>query len=245
MGYLATVSLELKNPPIDEVVCGFVFAQASDVDTVLIGRYWSTRLDEFRTHLVQEPVGDEPALLFGPGLGRVWLVSHDDAWIVQVQPDRMFLNWRLRPTHTYPGFSTIAARGLAELARWRDFVETTAGVRPELQRIEVAKIDVLQQGRDWADRGDLAALLPIIAGSLEHVTGDDGRITIRLVDGDTSVAIDTVRMRTDAAHRAVRLETRCKSSARPADPGATLMSANVTLNDWFSRLVPDASRRFA
>ena len=93
----------LDKPPIEEVVCGFVFAP-QPVDTMDFGVYWETRRDEFPTRQVHPAILEGGTLLqMGAPPMRSWLISADDSRVLQLQNDRFFINWRKR-NGKYPRF---------------------------------------------------------------------------------------------------------------------------------------------
>lgn len=184
------LTVRLKEPPIVEVVCGFAFDPVPAIDPVAVGDYWRTRRSEdFSSHELRSPVAEGPGLRFAQGVGplRTWLVSRDDEYVLQVQPDRLYFNWRKRDGG-YPHFRDegdekegILSRSLREYSEFASFAKTSLGTELRLRRVELAKIDMLLEGRDFSDPDDLAQLVPAVAAS-RLAPGGETSVTLSLVE---------------------------------------------------------------
>lgn len=196
-------------------------------------------------------------LNFGPDVGplRTWLISRDDVFIIQVQHDRFYLNWRVRQD-AYPRFNDwdankgLLSRFLREHEAFERFCSEELGAKLELQGIELAKIDHLERGRHWKDSRDLAWLLPMLGPALELAERDPVvavRLTTPRDEGSVDIAIDTVLRVAQPPVPVVKLE--CRRSIRRALPSSELAGAfkraNGDLNELFVRLIPeDRHERF-
>src|ERR1043165_9367558 len=155
----------LARAPIDEVVVGFILDQPVGPDAVDSGRYLTTRADRFVRHEIHDPILPAPGLYEMPGPTRVWLISADEAWLVQLQHDRFHANWRRRGDAPYPGFTRSGGAmhfAVEEFERFRAFCESKKGIKPNAASIELSKIDVLIMGKHWSDTADAAKLMPVL-----------------------------------------------------------------------------------
>lgn len=244
----------LERPPIAEVVCGFAFSPIEALDAFEFGVYWDQRRDEFPDKQVRVGLADPNSLSLS---SRAWLISPDDGeFLLQLQSDRFYVNWRRRKNR-YPRFSDenqqrpgLRSIALREFEKFTDFCSQrpTIGKQPQVNTIELTKIDMLRRRRDWSSLEDLAALLPItetftairqssrIQLSLsENEKLDNGSLSVRLNSiSDENGELDIVR-----------LESRVEFSlAQGEDPSAAFGRANTLINEAFFGLVKDATARF-
>src|SRR5258707_9734421 len=97
---LATPLPSYKNPPVDEVVCGFKFDPLSQLKVAHIGLLWERFRGEFPNVQHAAPISNDGSILVdettGIPLPRVWFISKADNELIQFQPDRLYYNWRHR-----------------------------------------------------------------------------------------------------------------------------------------------------
>lgn len=233
-----TSPTRLKKPPIDEVVCGFVF-EPLPLSSLDFGVYWDQRRADFPQHELQPPVLDGSSIRIGAVLdARVWLIGGNDELVLQLQHDRFYVNWRRRGDH-YPRFSNyngnigLKQRALEEFAQFADFAEQRSGKRPAVVRLELTKIDILDCGIDYSDMRDLRALLPVTRVFEEVSLSDPQQLQLRLseAEGETSthiaVTLDTKRVRIEARH----------VFPFTGDLDANFVNANTRINRVFFGLV--------
>lgn len=178
---------KLAAPPIVEAVCGLIFAPIPDLDPIVLGKFWHDLRADYPQHLVQPPVIDQVGLMLSPGAGplRSWFISSNDEYLIQLQHDRFYMNWRKREAG-YPRFNDyddqkgVMSRALGEFERFAQFCEEALGVRPVLTRAEVAKVDLLLRGTHWQDAADLAKLMPVMVALRGHSAGDDPDVALRI-----------------------------------------------------------------
>jgi uncharacterized protein (TIGR04255 family) len=122
MGNAETLE-KLSSPPIVEVICGVFFSPLPNFDPVVAGTYWQQRRADFPGHSIHPAAGAPPGLVIGTPPLRTWLISSNDGpFVIQVQADRFYLNWRRRGD-AYPRFSTehgLLERTLREFALFTD-----------------------------------------------------------------------------------------------------------------------------
>ncbi|HJL17288.1 MAG TPA: TIGR04255 family protein [Sandaracinaceae bacterium LLY-WYZ-13_1] len=251
------MSLEqLKNPPIEEVVCGIVFDPIPQLDPLTIGWFAREVEADFPRRQLQPAIGDSGSVFVGPTPPlRAWLVAEADDLLLQVQHDRFYLNWRARG-YEYPrcrdhdGKAGILRRATEEWDRFCAFVRREFDVSPTLRRLELAKIDHLVGGRDWSEQADLPTLLPVLR-PLMDLSGSSGtRAAFHLSEasevGRLTVSVNPPqeRPRPDGEVReVVVIESRVTASLSGDDLLAQLQTHNERLNEIFERLIPEEQRR--
>jgi hypothetical protein len=189
------------------------------------------------------------------------LISDDGAFVMQVQPDRFYLNWRRRePAAEYPRFSDrdgrqgVLSRVLREFTVFAHFCKSTVGIEPIPARIELAKVDLLAEGVHWSGFRDLADLLPWLKPFTAFSRSDDHVFAVRFEEpragGKLSVTLGSASNATffPSSRRAVKLETRVVKavSGTSAPLQGLFQEANVELNNVFAELIPieQRERRF-
>lgn len=242
--YAKNVSPRLKAPPIVEVVCGFHFAPIAAIDPVLVGKYWAQKKEAqgYTRHQVLQAVSNSFGVVFGDAVGplRSMLIAETDDFVLQIQSDRLYFNWRKR-TGEHPHFSDtgdrkgVRARALAELADLRAFCEPVLGGLPfpPVQRLELAKIDLLEGGTHFQGPEDLARLLPLL-GQLP-VISEQSALALSLGGKRGEFDVDftiTNALVTATLSPAIKIETRIVAPAASAD-GQTLSDMNKIANDIF------------
>ena len=183
----------LKDPPIVEVVCGFFFSPLTDLDPMAIGKYWSEHKQKgnppFPKKKIMNPVADRPSLTFSdePGPLRCWLLSESEDYLVQIQPDRFYFNWRKREGD-YPHFNTrdgkegVLERGLREFDEFSKFCCASLGGTPKAFRLELTKIDLLEQGKYFRDFQELATLLPVVDQAMKITKSSEPMLHLSISD---------------------------------------------------------------
>jgi len=241
---------ELLRPPIVEVVCGVVFESVPNLDALLLGVYWDRRKADFPQRQLQPALSDELGFSFGAMPLRAFLVSADEQFILQLQHDRFFMNWRARGAE-YPRFSErhgrdgLLTRMEKELGRFDEFVKERCGVVLAPKRVELSKIDLLERGKHWETADQQAKLLPV-TGVFEDVQRTDTRdVNLRFVErGAGGVVFMHIATLSDGERpTAIRIDSRFVTEPTPSIREA-FYRGNEVLNDAFFKLVSDATGRF-
>lgn len=103
---------ELPHPPIAEVFYGMGFKPLPLLKSAHLGLFWARHRDVYVAAEDMVPVIDPPATpgttFQMPALPRVWLVDSTQTRLLQLQSDRLFMNWRqMKPQDEYPRFATL------------------------------------------------------------------------------------------------------------------------------------------
>jgi uncharacterized protein (TIGR04255 family) len=237
----------LKDPPILEVICGFFFPALSGLDPILVGKYWAEHKEGhgFPNRQLKPPVADRPGFFFGDEVGplRSWLVSASDEYVLQIQPDRFYFNWRKRKGE-YPHFNDyeptkgVLSRSLSEFAGLSDFSLATLSQAPKPTQLELAKIDLLVSSRHWSNYSDLALVLPVL-GTLPKIT-EEPTVSLSL-DGERAgfrlhFALTSAVLAADMSP-AIQIETRVTAHEPGNDMRKTFEAMNTVANEVFFETV--------
>lgn len=239
---------KLASPPIVEVVCGLFFDSIPELDPITVGKFWHDLRSEYPQHAIHQAVADQTSLMlaFGPGPLRSWFISANDEYLIQIQHDRFYLNWRKREAG-YPRFNDygkergVMSRALAEFGRFSSFCSEAFGATPRVRRVEVAKVDLLVKDEHWRDSDDLAKLMPLTGTMRAHATTEDADLTARIMEtrpeGDFLLSMHAGMQSIFGMMpaRGLRLETRLHRALQSenADLREQLASLNDALNDAF------------
>jgi uncharacterized protein (TIGR04255 family) len=243
---------KLDKPPVVEVICGLCFPPL-DIDPVVAGAYWSERKDDYPRRQVH------PAIERGPGVVvaavprmRVWLLSQDESQLIQLQSDRFYLNWRrVGSSAAYPRFSGdagLCARSTQEFERFGGFCKRVLGQQPATDRVELGKVDHLDEGQFWNGVSDLATMIPALAPSLYMAAGTGADVALRFQEQvgamQLKLAIDsTLTMAPGRAPvRGVRIDTTVSVPLDGRTPTQCFSEANEIINSLFAVLIPESER---
>ncbi len=238
-----------EEPPIVEVICGFRFESIPGLDPLTIGWFAQEVRERYPKREIRPALADGDS---APPLGvvplRAWLTSANGSFLLQVQHDRFYLNWRrVRDEPSYPRFNDhdgnpgILSRALVELDAFQSFCATRLGHTVVVTETELAKVDHLRQGTHWGSRADLLALLPAFA-PLAGLAGDEealfGVHIVRPMEGGRQLLM-SITMAGVAGVERVQLETRSEGPfAKGASVEEAMRGHNEILNQIFARAVP-------
>lgn len=254
----------LDDPPIVEVACGCIFSELDRLDPVVVGVYWNERRRDYPRHDLQPAITDRPVVAMagqvtltlrqGVPPVRTWFISEDDEFLVQIQSDRFYVNWRKRAGH-YPRFTPepggVGVRTLEEFARFRDFCMREIGQEPVPLQAQLTKVDHIVQHQHWETFAELARMVPWLTDFSRFSHSGTPSINVRFTEprdeGHVSVALDMLpaeAVQPAARGHVLKIEaTATKTTA--ADRAAfalALKRANAEVNDVFAKLVPKPTR---
>jgi uncharacterized protein (TIGR04255 family) len=164
-------------PPVVEVAIAVQFAGAVDPD--VLGAFRSRIRSTYprrEDHPAQAPMTEDfavppspPSLMVQLGQlpPRHWFVTEDTSRLIQVQADRLGLNWRLvAATGSYPRYNALRDEFAGVLSELLDAQDEIGGTLPPINFVEVVYVNRLVYGpsesRTHPDLGEL--LTPVSAG---------------------------------------------------------------------------------
>jgi uncharacterized protein (TIGR04255 family) len=247
---------KLDAPPIIEVMCGVFFPPVVELDPVAAGGWWRSIKSDYPKHSIQPAVTEASGIFVSHGTAplRSWLISGDDEWVVQVQPDRFYVNWRKR-SGVYPRFNDhdghegVLTRALREFERFREYCRSELNSEIVPSTVELAKVDLIIERSHWTDETDLGTLLPVIADVRRFAKWsalDLGmHAVVRKPDSvmqlDLSLSTDTIEGGQLA--RVVKIDTRTSrtlSGGRGANVREAFVALNNDANEAFEGLINPA-----
>lgn len=249
--------LEFEKPPIFEVICGIHFSSVEKLDALSQGLFWANVRDDFPAGEVKAPLSPPRLKLSdGPPRIRSWLKSEKDDFLIQLQDDRFYLNWR-RSDQEYPRFGSvdepksIVSEMLKRFEQFSNFCRDSFSVDPDPELVEVAKINILPKGDYWNSLSDLGEIVPALSG-LTNLLSDQGpQVSVRFestTEGAVHTEIETVKLinsESKSETDAVRVEIRTREPVGDSELTDSLIDANVSLNHHFLRLFPTAESTFS
>lgn len=142
---------DYDNPPLNEIAVGVHFEPLTGWQTRHVGQYWGEISKEFPNTEDQPPIievqqGPRFEILQLPPLRRTFLVSADEAFVIQLQESRFLLNWRKKqPNHVYPRFGAFFRKFVGHWGHFSDFVarEKVGSLRPA--RYELTYVNHIEQ----------------------------------------------------------------------------------------------------
>ena len=143
-----------ENPPIDEVAIGVQFAPVAGFVDAHAGLFWQRVMATYRRAESQPRIETPPEVLdaplglttgfpqlIGPALGaRTFLISEDETYLLQLQNNRFYRNWRRR-MDPYPHFEELENAFRVDYTAFCEFLDDATLPRPVLSQAEVTYIN--------------------------------------------------------------------------------------------------------
>lgn len=119
---------DYTTPPLNEVALGCRFVPVPGLTLPLIGAFWASRQDEYPLTEHAAPVADESGnLQVDPVTGvpwpRLWMSSLDKTRLLQLQMDRVLVNWRrISDGNVYPRYPDLLSSFKRVFVAFKEFV---------------------------------------------------------------------------------------------------------------------------
>ncbi len=192
-----------KKPPVVEVAISVYFKPIPDLKTAHFGRFWNLVSADYPKTEDRPPLIDPQVVelsQFLP-LPRVFLISENETYLIQLQNNFFAHNWRkVRDSDQYPSFEH--AKGLFQ-QKWgvfQTFLRDTRLAEPELTRYEVTYVNhfVEPPGAFPLAIEDYSPLISLRAAAPEHflppprklladlqfdILGEQGKIRVTFKQG--------------------------------------------------------------
>ena len=131
--------MEFENPPVREAVIGIEFnpLPLSILDLAKLSDGWRAEFPIVQEHPALDPSTavapgyGGPGILFGSGVPpvRLWLVEPSGHFLIQLQRDRLLLNWRkVAEDSEYPRYAALREKFTGLLSHLRGFLRS---IHPE------------------------------------------------------------------------------------------------------------------
>lgn len=236
-------------PPVIEVAVGVQFRHWTSLQQAHVGLFWQRLAVEYPNVEERAPTPasfedlstTKPALEFGlrgvPPLRRTFFVSSDGQWLVQVQEDRLFQNWR-RPQPgsdkpDYPRFPACLDRFFRTWGTFLKFCDDAQLERPQIDQLEVTYINHVPAGDAWKTLDDVGAVFPDITWRRTHPRlrtpeGLTWKAAFRLAEDDGRLHASVTHALRVSDQQPVLL---CEMMAR----GMPRDASDAGMRDWFLR----------
>jgi uncharacterized protein (TIGR04255 family) len=173
----ASASLpEYERPPVVEVALGVQFQPIVKFRAPHVGLLWEEWRDDYPILDEVPPLdptveqeGPTPRTRFEitslPPMMRYWFLSEDGSRLLQVQRDRIILNWRKVPTgpQIYPHYGTLREEFIRRLGQFVDFLLNHSLGELAMMQAELNYINSLPVGQGFERPGDLHRALRTLA----------------------------------------------------------------------------------
>lgn len=154
-----------ERPPVHEVAIGIGFSSLDCWGATAAGEFWSLIRDQYpkvedKSILAPLPIGRAPEAQLGiselPPIRRVWFVSEDESTLIQVQSDRLHVNWRRTSEYAaYPRYGHVLDQFEFALASLMGF-SAERGEQLRVQAGEVTYVNHIPQSHLWTSWNDLS-----------------------------------------------------------------------------------------
>lgn len=119
---------EYDHPPVIEVAVGVEFLPVDELDIAALVNLHNVWSDDYPKIILQPELpsasrfASQLPVVFNTGVPpvRLWSLSEDENFLVQVQADRIVMNWRRISDAEYPHYDNIVVQFQA---RWSEFVD--------------------------------------------------------------------------------------------------------------------------
>lgn len=157
------MAVSFKNPPLNEVAIGYTFLPRPDLLIPHLGRFWAEIDKTYPRCQHAAPIVDNinTGVLGDLPLPRIWFTSEDDTRLVQLQQDRLLVNWRDTGAGTpYVRFPAVRAEFERVQDLFRTYVErlTSEAIHPATYNLTY--VNIIKQGEGWTSTADIGRVFP-------------------------------------------------------------------------------------
>lgn len=149
---------DYRRPPVSEVAIALAFQPVTAMRQAHLGMFWSVIREDFPNVDDRPPVdmrveeldavaspAFELRLVEAPSVSRAWFLSEDGTRLIQLQRDRLVLNWR-GEGDAYPRFNSLAASFLDRLGQFSAWLDDEDLGNLDPRQLEVTYVNRLGAG---------------------------------------------------------------------------------------------------
>ena len=162
-----------KNAPISEVSFGLAFTPLDGFRTSHYGLFWDQIRSDYPETVDQLPLiraEEMPPIVFSENrspfpLPRCWYIHKDRNLLIQLQANRIWLNWRrLAPSPAdYPHFPALFARFRHVVGLLREFLlGANVGILAQTA-FDLVYVNHIPAGKLWTSYGDVGRFMRDVA----------------------------------------------------------------------------------
>ena len=151
---------DFGEPPVDEVAIAVRFAPLENFSNAHMGLFWDRIRSEYprvqdqaRIEAQIEPLVSPslsgvaapitfqiPGMISGIPSARLWMISEDDSYVVQIQNGGFIQNWRRR-SDEYPRFEAVRDLFWSNYSKFLSFLTDENLGEPSLQQLELTYVN--------------------------------------------------------------------------------------------------------
>lgn len=237
---------DFDRPPVVEVALAVQLAEplgftADDV-TELAGA-WADELPDASLRPALPPLDSDRSLheaVEDAASLRLWLSGDSDNRVVQLQPDRLSVNWRKgEPDERYPRFANLREFFVESWHRLTAVAAERAYCEPRPTICEVLYVNHIGAAHGWGGADDTSAILAPWSGSMSddflpapHVAATYQHF--HLPDPGRWLDIESGPRKTDDGERVLAIYLTCRGTAATPDLDAALSVVDLA-HDWIVR----------
>ena len=200
---------EFSNPPVTEVALGVQFRpvpQLRAIELATLREQWRAELPVAQEQPPLPPISEgqavgTPPVLFRVGpplLSRLWFLSEDGSRLVQIQLDRLIVNWRQADGDgVYPRYPAIRAMFADRASDLAGFIAERGFDALEITQVEVNYINSIPLSEDRL--GHLEDLLRGLSLNADHHLAPPEQARVAMVFPVPDLGRPPVRLYVEAA----------------------------------------------
>lgn len=169
---------DFSNPPVDETALSLQFAPIAGFGIPHFGLYWQRIRSDYPRQEVQPPIasvqeqmgdGKRVTMQFGISFApmpeiRCWFLDQTGNRLLQLQNDRLILNWRrVVGTEAYPRYPQTRETLRAEWTRFCEFLGSEKLEQPKVNQCEVTYVNHIEYEKGWSSFGELDKVIATLA----------------------------------------------------------------------------------
>lgn len=174
-------------PPVSEAVLGIEFDPIDELGAIRLAQIASLWSPSSYPKIKEVPgipplpqTGDVPppafALHMGPTPPRLWLLSDDESDLLQLQNDRLIVNWRkTRPDAVYPRYTALYARLEKHWREFSQYLREYSLALPMRVTVECTYVNI------FPFSGDISRALSIFSRPANELPGTDEGVQFQLM----------------------------------------------------------------
>lgn len=149
---------KFRKPPVIEVYCAIYFRDLTEMNSPHLGAFWEPLKHEFPLTETQPPL---PPIFISAAPGqntlflqqsfdfsRSWFLSADKGMLIQIQRDRLIVNWRkVDAEAAYPSFDTLKDRFDSIYSTFKQTLTMYSINLPTISGVELGYVNDIITGR--------------------------------------------------------------------------------------------------
>jgi len=168
----ATKLPKFKKPPVVEAFCGISFQELYGLHAPQLGELWNAIRRDYPKIDTQPPIAPAPPpnssqqIIFqigAPTQFRTWFMNDDNSILLQIQRDRLILNWRKSDDSSiYPSYTVLRRRFEKALNTFSTFIGKQNIGTLQLTGIEFGYVNLITLPRELTSIENFNEVFPIL-----------------------------------------------------------------------------------